>query len=103
MDEAQSKNTKSDEIKQVAIDFVYNNFSELKRYGIVVVAKDCIIEEVIHHQQIQGPGEAIDVIHNNVEWEVRNPVKDFSKCAIVMVSRYSGDCFSVTDCRLEPL
>src|SRR5207248_6040377 len=85
MNTGQHRELSQSEVKNFAIAFAYDNFPELKQHGVKVIAQECSARRVIHRQQVVGPGEAIDTILHDEEWEVSIPLKVFSQRLIVTV------------------
>ena len=86
-----------------AIAFAYENFRELKEDQVVINAQDCSAKRGIQRQRVVGPGEAIDVILQDEEWEVTIPLKVFSSALIVTVYRYNDGSLDVTNFESRPL
>lgn len=86
-----------------AIAFAYENFRELKERQVVVNVQDCSAKRVISRQAVAGPGEAIDTILPDEEWEVIIPLKVFSSVLIVSISRYHDGSLEVTNYQSRPL
>lgn len=102
MNKGQNRESPQSEVKNFAIADAYDNFPELKQHGVKVTAQECNARRVIHRQQIVGPGEAIDMILPDEEWEVTIPFKVFSQRLILTVYRYNDGSLGVTNRQLLP-
>jgi hypothetical protein len=103
MNKGQHQEPLQSEIKNFATAYTYNNFPELKQRGVKINAQECNARRVIHRQQVVGPGEAIDTILQDEEWEVTIPLKVFSQRLILTVYRYHDGSLGVTDQQSLPL
>ena len=103
MNKRQHRELPQSEIKNFAIAYAYDNFLELKRNEVKITAQECNAIRVIHRQHIVGPGEAIDTILQDEEWEVSIPLKVFLCRLIVTVYRYNDGSLDVTNYQKLPL
>lgn len=103
MSKGQHQESPQSEVKNFAIADAYDNFPELKQHGVEVTAQECNARRVIHRQQIVGPGEAIDTILSDEEWEVTIPLKVFSQRLILTVYRSNDGSLGVTNRQSLPL
>ncbi len=103
MNTRQHRESPQSEVKNFAIAHAYDNFPELRQYGVKIIAQECNARRVIHRQQMVGPGEAIDAILDDEEWEVTIPLKVFSQRLVLTVYRYHDGSLGVTDQQTLPL
>jgi hypothetical protein len=103
MNKRQNRESLQSEVINKAVTFAYENFPDLKEHGVVVNARDCSAKRVIRRQRVVGPGEAIDTILPDEEWEVSIPLKVFLKVLIISIYRNNDGSLDVTNHRSRPL
>jgi hypothetical protein len=103
MNKGQNRESPQNEVINKAVAFAYENFPDLKEHGVVVNAQDCSAKRVLHRQRAVGPGEAIDTILPDEEWEVRIPLKEFSSVLIITIYRNNDSSLDVTNHQSRPL
>jgi hypothetical protein len=103
MSKGLNRESPQNEVINKAVSFAYENIPDLKKHGVVVNAQDCSAKRLIRRQRIVGPGEAIDTILPDEEWEVSNPLKVFSSVLIITIYRNNDGSLDVTNHQSRPL
>ena len=103
MNKRQYSESLRSEVISIAITFAYENIPDIKERGVVVNARDCNAKRIVRRQKAVGPGEAIDTLLQDEEWEVSIALKVFSSVLIISIYRYNDGSLDIVNFQTQPL